>query len=303
MSSVQPIAFLDAVSGYVRSSTDASSARPIRLAVVDPAYVTFGGLYPSGTNPARVTFEGETTLSAKAYPVASGYMPQAGDRVYMVPIGNTYLIVGSVSNGAAQGFYAKSGGDIGVELGGGSYFDTDSGLSLETDAYVAGDLMVDGVGAQLYRQATAVGPSAVSNTTTWYTQPSLYLDLSIGVWDVRANIAYTGKGGSIVTRWGFTGAYTGGKWCQGLSPYTSGTVTLNLANRREAAPFRSGVHGFTTGIQYGTFDVSNSAAAVETGLVTVTTPGRWSIEYTQLTSSTDVTRMEAISYMTARRVG
>lgn len=62
------------------------TARAARLAIVDPDYV--GG-------PARVTFDGEDTLSGKGYPWLAPYSPSPGDRVVMLPIGKlSYVIVG-----------------------------------------------------------------------------------------------------------------------------------------------------------------------------------------------------------------
>lgn len=137
--------FLQSIAGYTRnapSNGSSSSDRPIRLAVIDPAYNAFSGVYPNGVNPARVTFEGESTLSGKYYPVAVGYIPGPGQRVWLVPIGTTYMIAGAVSTDQAQGFY--DGTATGVEFGGGNYFDTLEGLALETDASIGGALDVAG---------------------------------------------------------------------------------------------------------------------------------------------------------------
>lgn len=142
---MEPIQFLDSVAGYVRTGSESSADKPIRLARIDPAYSPFGGSYPNGIDPARVTFEGETVLSGKAYPVAAGYVPTPNARVYMVPIGTTYLIAGGAAQYAAQGFYAESDGTLsGIEFGGGNYFDTDVGLVLDTDADFGGDVHADG---------------------------------------------------------------------------------------------------------------------------------------------------------------
>jgi hypothetical protein len=142
---MEPISFLDGISGYMRSSTGNSADKTIRLAVIDPAYNAFAPPYPTTIPMPRVTFEGETTLSGKTYPVAAGVIPQAGNRVYMVPIGTTYLVAGIVAPHAAQGPYANAGGTVvGFEFGGGSYFDIDGGLNIETDADIAGDFHADG---------------------------------------------------------------------------------------------------------------------------------------------------------------
>lgn len=48
-----------------------------------------------GVNP-RVVFDGEKTVSSKRYRVLSPYIPEPGDRVLMTPVGNSYVIAGSV---------------------------------------------------------------------------------------------------------------------------------------------------------------------------------------------------------------
>lgn len=139
-----PLSFLDAVTGVVEAGRTSSADRPIRLAVVDPAYDPFAG-YPAATPPARVTFEGETILSAKAYPLTQGFVPRPGQRVWMVPQGNGYLVAGAVNSQTPQGFWQDPDGvEAGVELGGGNYFDTTDGLYLETDATFAGEVIMGG---------------------------------------------------------------------------------------------------------------------------------------------------------------
>ena len=81
------------VAAFVRVTKDPSSAdKPVKLAVVDATYTTG---WP------KVTFEGETALSGKQYPHVDSYAPAAGDRVVMIPVGTTYLIVGAVSSTGA----------------------------------------------------------------------------------------------------------------------------------------------------------------------------------------------------------
>jgi hypothetical protein len=52
--------------------------------------------YP-GSGWPRVVFDGEATVSAKAYAHVDAYTPAADDRVVLVPVGGTWLIIGSVS--------------------------------------------------------------------------------------------------------------------------------------------------------------------------------------------------------------
>lgn len=81
---------LDSISGYVNSTSGGGSSadRPVRLATIDP-YYTVG-------NP-RVIFDGEGSLSEKTYAFASDYSPTAGDRVYMLPVGNSFIVVNKIA--------------------------------------------------------------------------------------------------------------------------------------------------------------------------------------------------------------
>lgn len=87
-------ALLDAFADFADPATGAepipSQDRPPRLATVDPAY--------SGSGAAKVTFDGEALLTAKSYPTLTRL--RASDRVVMLPIGRSYVILGAV--GAAD---------------------------------------------------------------------------------------------------------------------------------------------------------------------------------------------------------
>jgi hypothetical protein len=91
------LTFMQSVAGYTQQigiAENPSANAAIRLAVIDPSYVASS--YP--TTLPRVTFEGEDTVSDKRYLVVSrGYMPDAGDRVVMLPVGHTYVILGCIS--------------------------------------------------------------------------------------------------------------------------------------------------------------------------------------------------------------
>jgi hypothetical protein len=89
--------FLQAITGFTQSA-DPSGQKINKLAVVDPAYVDSS--YP--TVLPRVTFEGETTMSARTYPVISPYWPRRGDRVWMAPVGKGWVIVGGVEDAAPR---------------------------------------------------------------------------------------------------------------------------------------------------------------------------------------------------------
>jgi hypothetical protein len=175
------LSFLDAVAGYVDSGSRSSADRPIRLATVDPAYTPWVA-YPAAPPPARVTFDGESTLSGKAYPYASGFIPWAGSRVVLVPIGNSYLITGALSPQTPQGFWQNAAGtESGVEFGGGSFYDTDEGLVIAGDAAVSGDTDLAGqllhssrnnrVPEIQYGSTAANGPGAGTSITVTATFP------------------------------------------------------------------------------------------------------------------------------------
>jgi hypothetical protein len=300
---MEPIAFLDGLTGYVRSSSNTSADKPIRIATIDPAYNGFASPYPDGIPSARVTFEGESTLSGKSYPVASGYIPMPLARVFLVPIGTTYLIVGAVTAYSGQGFYANPAGtDVGVEFGDGSYFDAGSGLVLLTDAEIQGDLTVAGIGAYLHKYRTTTGAGVVSSTA-FVADSLLFLDLSIGVWEIELIFSYTTSSGDIKTDWTFTGTWAGYRHCTGISPYAAATGTITQANSRDAAPQRNSVHGLTETVAYGGNDGSVSAFLRETATVNVTTAGRWGVRHAQWISTGNQALIREGSKVTARKVG
>lgn len=112
MSSIpSPLSFLESVTGYnqdVIKGDLGSAAMPIRLAVIDPAYVASS--YP--TTLPRVTFEGEDTVTDKRYPVISrSYIPGPSDRVVMIPIGHTHVIVGVLEPATTIPVFGEAWGD------------------------------------------------------------------------------------------------------------------------------------------------------------------------------------------------
>lgn len=124
------LSFLETIAGYAQHiavGEEPSANMPIRLAVIDPAYVASS--YP-GTLP-KVQFEGEDTVTDKRYVVvARDYMPGAGDRVVMLPVGHTYVILGCISPAfqpnlqradLARRVFLEGGATVGVSAGG-DYF-------------------------------------------------------------------------------------------------------------------------------------------------------------------------------------
>lgn len=210
MSGVPPLNFLDAVAGYVRAGSESSADRPIRLATVDPAYSAWDN-YPDAPSPPRVTFDGEGTLSTKAYPYANGLIPWAGMRVYMVPIGNTWLIAGQVGASSAQGFWQSPDGlQSGLELGGGSYFDEESGLYLAGDISTTGSLTVSGK----ITQDNGINPHAPIATffhTGGTVVTSSAIDAEVGItgWTSGSSTSVTLKAGRLYRFRAKAGVYDG----------------------------------------------------------------------------------------------
>jgi hypothetical protein len=86
--------FLEYVSGYGGSGTSApksSAERPPKLGTIDAAYTT--GL-------PKILFDGETMVSAKGYSWLDPYLPLPGDRVSLLPVGQSYLILGKINTPA-----------------------------------------------------------------------------------------------------------------------------------------------------------------------------------------------------------
>lgn len=82
---IDPRRFLDSVAGYTGAAT---VTRVCRMATVDDAY--------AGVDRPRVTFDGDVGLSTTGFEWLRPYVPTAGDRVVMLPVGTTYVIAGSV---------------------------------------------------------------------------------------------------------------------------------------------------------------------------------------------------------------
>lgn len=86
--------FLESIRGWTndQDGTKGVSASPrakgSKLGVLDTNF--------SGNGLPRVLFDGEDSMSNKGYAWTAPYIPTAGDRVMLQPVGNSYVIVGSV---------------------------------------------------------------------------------------------------------------------------------------------------------------------------------------------------------------
>ncbi len=304
MRDIPPLVFLDAVAGYTRSGSESSADRPVRLARVDPAYTPFGAGsgYPNSVPPAKVTFEGESTLSTRAYAVAGGFVPAANVRVVMVPIGTTYIVAGAATSYTSQGFYSNSTGtSYGVEFGGGSYWDNNTGLNLETGADIAGNLLVGGVGKKVLKYK----PSNTdrSSTIVANADPHLSTNLEAGVWHVRFVLLMGATIGDFRTRWITTGTLASAtRIAWGPSPFSVNTTTPLEAQGREAVPMRTSVHNYATEIAYGMNSATLFTSAIEESIMNFTTAGSVALGWAQDTSDASITTLAAYSYMTAERL-
>lgn len=88
---MQAAEILQSMSGYVRSQVPDTT---VKFGVIDPSYTVLN--YIAGTLP-KVTFDGESTMSGKLYPVIGDYIPYPSERVMLIPCGRTYAIVGAVA--------------------------------------------------------------------------------------------------------------------------------------------------------------------------------------------------------------
>lgn len=120
-------ALLGAIVGFAatpKSPQPAPQDKPIKLGTIDPTYRGFG--------PARVTFDGEISMSAKYYVNTAGPVAPSS-RVWLAPVGKTYVIAGIIPSATAPGFMAQ----VPVPLGTGWALYSD----LNQDAGEYGDSM------------------------------------------------------------------------------------------------------------------------------------------------------------------
>lgn len=144
---------LQAMQVFQQQQDPGPEGKPFRIATIASDYDAMS-TWPAPAPFPRVVFEGEEAADAgvATYAYLFGYVPRPLDRVVLAPVGTTYVILGKVPHldvndaptGDVQGFWRDVGGTAGVELGGSSYFDSDTGLNLTTDADIAGDVAAGG---------------------------------------------------------------------------------------------------------------------------------------------------------------
>lgn len=71
----------------VEQQVQSATTGLFRLGRVDPDY--------SEGRPS-IIFSGETVKSGKKYPYLSSYQPKANDKILLVAVGNSYVIIGKI---------------------------------------------------------------------------------------------------------------------------------------------------------------------------------------------------------------
>jgi len=72
---------------FLKITKGGTPKAPYRLGKIDPAY--------SSGRP-KIVFDGETTASEKQYPYLESYSPVANDRVLLLKVSGSYVIIGKV---------------------------------------------------------------------------------------------------------------------------------------------------------------------------------------------------------------
>lgn len=100
----------------------------------------------------------------------------------------------------------------------------------------------------------------------------------------------------IKTAWTVPSGATGNRHVIGVGSSATDANSDNISSR-------SGVHGFTTSVTYGTRGANtNQIGAVETAIVTTTSSGTLAIQWAQVTSSATAAQMSAGACMRVKRV-
>lgn len=154
--SLNPLSILQSVQGYLQDQETGSADRPVRLAVVDPAYAGAPAL-------PRVRFEGESDFGIRTY--AYSYPVKAGDRVAMIPLGSTYLIVGAVGGPKVTSGSFLRGTGTGMEERTAAQVRADIGANDATNL-TAGELPVARLDTRIVTGSINITPSAANTPTT-----------------------------------------------------------------------------------------------------------------------------------------
>jgi hypothetical protein len=73
---------------FLNITKDVKTNKSFRLAIIENGYTE---------GKPRVIFDGETKPTAKRYPYLESYIPTSGDRILMVYVGGSYVILGKIN--------------------------------------------------------------------------------------------------------------------------------------------------------------------------------------------------------------
>jgi len=138
--------FLDFITGYVAEDRESAGTRAPKLGNIASDYVGSSGL-------PRVRFDGDTVTSPNGFQFIKSYRPQANDRVLMIPVGTSYVIVGPTNSNTNTNTLFQASADLTVAT------------SVTTQPFTLGTVVIADPGVP-YRVELFAGLDATS-TGTW----------------------------------------------------------------------------------------------------------------------------------------
>jgi hypothetical protein len=117
MNIIQTQSFIEMIENMIEKKVSV----PFSLGRIDPNY--------TGGKP-RIKFDGESKVSVKRYPHLSSYKPVSNDRILMVDIAGTHLVVGSIGEFRSNSSNV-SGGGVGLNY---TWNGTQLGVKREDEA-------------------------------------------------------------------------------------------------------------------------------------------------------------------------
>jgi hypothetical protein len=273
--------FLESVAGYVNQPVTqlvGSQDRAIKIGTIDSAY--------TGTGKPKVKFDGESTTSGKQYTFLDSYVPVAGERVLLLPAGNSYVIVGGIASTAVAG----SGGDLSTATGtlavahGGTGATTLTGLlkGNGTAAITAATAGTDYVAPS----GSITGNAATATKLTTARSIQTNLGSAVGVnFDGTAGIT-PGVTGTLPTGNGGTGR------TDGLAVNVTGTVATANGGTGRTDGLAVNVTGTVAVANGGTGTTNAAQAKINLGIQTIA-----DIPWTNLTYATGFTAGTATQLM------
>lgn len=228
---------LDAFAGYAKKPTTPrvpAQDRPPKMGTVDPAY--------SGIGAAKVTFDGESSMSSKAY-VCVNCSPAAGDRVVLLPVGKTLVIIGTINGGSyhvgdsIEGYWPTAPAGFLLESGQAVSRSTYAALFAMLNPVIGNPTVTIASPGVLTLAAHGIqNGQAVYLTTTGALPTGLSANVRYFAVAVAANtfeLALTLGGAAIVT----TGAQSGVHTVRGTYGVGDGATTFNVPDSRGRAQF------------------------------------------------------------------